>query len=312
MYKLAVGVATEQYATWASKIASDYLKGGISLFEGVKKVAVENGLNPEQTRRTAEAANIATYQQMLPDRAGGDVRFDPVRGADVVKDMNGPEKVSAISNLDYNSLPPSTPVKVADLNAFPQAYIQPELVKEAERREDIEAGYLSHKDVLDLVGKLETCEDELLCKQASEYSRVEAALCQLTENVRLSMMAGNDIDDIVKLSIAARPEHKDIVLDVFGHVISKLAAKGYVNIGGMAKIGVIVDPKLISSRLKELSPGVEVKVINGSHPIFKSLDTMCELDKDKKRNREGLRIVDEKLNKAKKVLINFGKGKKAA
>ena len=312
MNKLAAGVPSESYAQWGGEIATNYLKGGVSMHDGVKKVAQENSLNPEQIRRTAEAANIAAYQQSLPDRGGGDVRFDPVRGADVVRDLNGPEKVASISSVDYNSMPPTlTQVKVAELRAFPQAYIQDEMVKESERREDADAGYLSHGDVLALVGKLETCKDELMCKRATEYSRTEAALCRLTEDVRLSLMDGNDIDDIVKLSIAARPEHKELVTDVFGHVISKLAAKGYIKIGGHVKVGVLVDPKLISSKLKELSPGVEVKVINGSHPIFKSLDMCNDVRFDKKKNDEGLSIVDDKLKKAKKVLINFGK-KKAA
>ncbi len=56
----------QQIDVWA-KVASDrYVRGGVEMNETIKKIAEDNGLNPEFITRVCEAANLQTHGALLP------------------------------------------------------------------------------------------------------------------------------------------------------------------------------------------------------------------------------------------------------
>lgn len=60
-------------------LSSEFLEEGVSLTEGLQKVASESGLNNNQVQRVAESANVETYLSLLKTNNGGYIDFDLAR-----------------------------------------------------------------------------------------------------------------------------------------------------------------------------------------------------------------------------------------
>jgi len=58
------------------RISKDYIQKHISLNEGLKKVASEQGLNKQQVRRVAESANVSTYLALIKTAEDKYLKFD--------------------------------------------------------------------------------------------------------------------------------------------------------------------------------------------------------------------------------------------
>jgi len=294
----------DQIRTWADKIAKDHAAKKASLHAGTVKVAVEEGLNPEQAMRLAEASNIAAYQLDLPNRGDGDIRFEKVDPKAVVKELNAPRQITDPSPADYHQMPPKASHDVSHLRSIPQNVLDEDslLIKQAEAYR-----YPATIDKLEaLMSKLSTIRDQLICNNAGMSVLELMERSKFAEIVRQQALEDGDTDEIVKCAFAGRPNDKDLLCDLFGESISKLAFKGYLP--GI-KVGTVLPPEAISKKLKEYSPKVKVELINGSHPLFKSIDTLANMARDKAKNEAGERIVDEKLKKIKKVLIDIAQGR---
>lgn len=58
------------------QVSDKFVSGGVTLNDGLKKVASENGLNREQIQRVAEAANTETYLELIKTSKDNYVNFD--------------------------------------------------------------------------------------------------------------------------------------------------------------------------------------------------------------------------------------------
>ena len=82
-------------------ISRDYVSENVSLNDGLKKVASENGLNKEQLQRVAETANTETYLELFKTAKDNYVDFDLADFKSVYNNIEQPlDKTASPFNLD--------------------------------------------------------------------------------------------------------------------------------------------------------------------------------------------------------------------
>lgn len=322
-------IAADQFASWGRKLASDYAacaRAGkpMSLTEGVKKIAVDNGLLPEQVRRVAEAANVATFQEMLPDRGTGDVRFDPANADEIIKSANlGPTKM-AVDLSDYYGPPkprPSDFRKVAEANFGPHLGA---VVSDLEKRASQEAVLaldeadrpLTAQTLPAFIRKLAAAKHELELERMDIARLTKEALDTFKEIVRQMVTEGYAIEDLYKAAQMTRPDARQYWNEIFGHIISDLDHRGYFGTKkasvdpktGAVKIAEPVDPSLISERLDSLMPDGTDCVVSSSHMMTKQVNVLGDLWQNYQKNKMGLPILTDRLERAKSLSTSIGSG----
>ena len=101
-------VTPGQIITWARDVAGGFLQRDVPLFDGVKKVAMDNGLNHEQISRVCEAANHAVFNSTFKTNPNRLFEFPVVKGEEVIEALSMPtSKTASINTRDYDQPPPS-------------------------------------------------------------------------------------------------------------------------------------------------------------------------------------------------------------
>jgi hypothetical protein len=296
-----------QVASWAKKIAGEFIAGGDdNLQDRVLRLVRAEGLNPEQSRRVSEATNIATYNAKLPDRGSEeDVRFDLADPKGVVDAMNAPETVSEDNPADYQGAPPVQKAAASSISAVPSRFIESEMSKMAMEKTAAGKPHVNLASLQDAVGKLKFAAENYRLQQV-EFGRLERQeRAKLAEIVRQLSFTYKP-EELYKAAVAMRPNQKEKIAEFFGEIFSDLAKRGYIKIGSHMKVGRALPAEMISKKLKEMSPGVEVEVINGVNPVFLSIDTLTDIQESKEKAEAGEGIAKDRLAKAKRVITDIG------
>lgn len=90
------------YEKLAQEVLDGFLEGGTPLVNGVAKVAMDAGLNPEQIRNLVQLANTMTHLALFDRKADGDknVEFDPADPTTVLKKVYSDGEVPDTPSAD--------------------------------------------------------------------------------------------------------------------------------------------------------------------------------------------------------------------
>lgn len=287
----------------AEKIARDHKAGKLaSLHAGTVKTAIDEALNPEQGDRLSEAVNHANYQLALPERGDGDIRFDKVDPKAVRRELNAPKLIVDPKPIDYTQPPPKVAMDITKMSAIPQEILDTEAMMDKVAADTGLPPGVTPDKIRHLMGKLATVKEEYSVESAGLSVKLAVEVSNFTEIVRQYIMAGETPEEILKTAFDGRPLHHDLLCDLFGETLSKLGARGYIP---GVKMGTALPPEAISKRLQEFSPKIEVRLINGSHPLLKAVDTIAGAKERKELAERSKALADDKVGKLKKVLIQI-------
>lgn len=136
-------VTPGQILEWGKQVANGLLNDGISLFDGTKKIAMDNGLNEHQINRVAEASNQSVFKSAFHTNPNKLFEFPVVKGEEVIQALSMPTtKTASIDDSDYSQPPPTVKLamdydEVFD-RIFPKtASEKPSLRQEYEEKEEI-------------------------------------------------------------------------------------------------------------------------------------------------------------------------------
>lgn len=305
------GLDASQFAVWGTKLADDYTKNAIDLTENLFKVATENGLNPDQIRRVAEAANVRTYNDMMPSRQrDGEPRFKQACADTVIRRLNGPTKVAA-DTTDYDAPPKKTMSKVASIDRILADYLEdkPEVVKSLEKRAAYEEARkvpvderpMESWEAYPLIRKLEKAAAELGFERQGLEEMGKVARERFNALVRrLVNDEGYRIEDLYKAATIARPDQRKALRVLFSEAIAKMAAKGEA---GLPKIAEPVAKSLISDRLDEMLPNaLNMVMIDGNHPLVTNLNEIFDVYKKVQENSRGQELLEGKMGRARAMV----------
>lgn len=300
-------VQADNYPRWAGDIAREHLKTGAALNGLAVKLARSEQLNPEQTRRLGEATNVAVYQQLLPNRDGGDVRYEKCDPGAVVDELASPTKEAAddLDISDYHLAPPRRTPDVSQMSAIPAEYL------ETEKRASTDAAVLEKSlnrfEVQQLIQKM-AAADELLRYERTDLDRLTLQeRAHFTDVVRDLVAGGAELSDLLKMSMAARPDQKEALADLFSETIAKLAKKGYLKVGGVEKCAS-VDIEALRKELASALPGLVdgPVVVHRRHPMLLAIDTVTANDKKKQENDRARELLAPQMRQARRVLVSLG------
>ena len=115
-------VTPGQIITWARDVATGFIEKDVPLFDGVKKVAMDNGLNQEQISRVCEATNHAVFNTTFKTNPNRLFEFPVVKGEEVIDALSMPSsKTASINSRDYDQPPPS-PLTMSCDEVFDQIF----------------------------------------------------------------------------------------------------------------------------------------------------------------------------------------------
>jgi hypothetical protein len=95
--------------TWSKAVAKEYLTTGKPMNESIEKLASDQGLNKDQVSRVVEAANTEVYVQMFNQTPDKYVQYAPADTEKIAEKLFGTEKVSEVSDSDYQEPPTNIP-----------------------------------------------------------------------------------------------------------------------------------------------------------------------------------------------------------
>ena len=322
-------ITEAQVVTWGEKVGQEHLAGQGSINDLAAKHAVDEGLNFDQGRRVTEAANHFVYNQKMGSREPGeDIRFelgDPDAVVSTMKEAGVKQASVGPSIYDpalYEFVPDQPAPDVSKLSSVPEAYRPPPREKVAVDISKLSAvppeeGEIDTTPLMDQplsVRELKEFNESMkIAEQNHRFDRIELERLERSERAKIGEIvrqfaaAGHDPLDLYKAAVLARPDQKEAIADLFGEIFSSLAKKGYVPVGGVCKIGAALPASMVSSKLKELSPEIDVEIINGAHPIFISIDTLGSIQEDKKKAERGEFTARERFARSKKVLTDIAR-----
>lgn len=202
------------------RISKDYIQKNISLNEGLKKVASENGLNKQQLRRVAESANINTYLSLIKTSEDKYLKFDladaELTHGEIVKE--GKENVPLNEySLDESSL---------DVSDIFELYKKAEVSLNSEEEINNLIKYRNsirtqngefYKKSSYLQGVVEYLNDNFISTQGSFVSNIE----DLEQIVKQAVLEGTTFTDISNVIKSAAECTGETITDLFKTKLSK-------------------------------------------------------------------------------------------
>ena len=301
-------IQSDNYPRWAGSLAQEHLKTGTALNGLVGKLARAEQLNPEQTRRLGEATNVAVYQHLLPDREGGDVRYERCDPGTVVDELAAvpPSKEAGDLDIsDYLIAPPKAAHDLSQMSAIPACFL------ESEKRASAEAASIEQRmscfETRQLLAKLAAADEELKFERADLDRLTLSERSRFTDVVRDLVAGGAELADLLKAAMVARSDQKDALADLFAETIAKLAAKGYLKVGGVEKCAA-VDIEALRKELAAALPGLVTGplVVHRRHPLLLAIDTITAANRKKQENDRARELLGQEMRQAKRVLVSLG------
>ena len=274
------GFGSEQFEVWGVQATDDFIKQGVSLNDSIKKLAVDNSLNPKQIARIVEVANNAAFLALYKTAEDKTAEFPLADTKEIVKSLNiKTETENPDIPAQFLNPPPSSHTKIA-CKTFDDFLTIEGMPKEA--TEAINGKEKILNEIRSLRESIETSRDSYI-SSLFKLDNLRKEASKMIQNLILDKRAS--APDLVDAMSEIIPEQKatgmSLLQDVVDHLKKTAAAT--------------------SEALFDRHEGV--KVVNGSHPLFGLIKT---IDMEENKGSKSLvvgEMAEEKIRELKKSLI---------
>lgn len=284
------------------KASSMFSEGGVSLNDGIKKLAAENpGLNDEHIRRIVEFANTTTFQHLFEKEADKNIHF-PVADPGVIirdlKDGGSPAhdgKSIGGSKSDYLSAPPKGG-DTGDAQLSEMFGGKPDVgglnkLASAEP-ESIHSGHANPiDDIYDTHVAMRSTRDELGIQNDSTFILFKEAQEDFYKVAKGEVMSYDGAGLSGVISAVTYIAGKEKAAAAIPGVVSRLLEDG-------------LSPEFLSGSLAKTAGDV----INPAHPLVTSWHHMAKLAEERVILEESISEVDAGLQKTAAALKQAGLG----
>ena len=280
-------VASDRLDLIAKTAARRYLHEGEPLNGSIKKLAIENDLNPNQIERVCEMANIATHQGLWAKTAQKEsVAFDLADAKTIVRVSGNGTNVGApmsspCSDVDYMGPPKGIPSPGPSLSSLMGS--DPDAVHNGM------GGEPERKRIIIVIQKhaaaKKLLQDQLVFKGMELESIEKRAYGAIKQHV----LGGGSIAEIYQAAVGAGfgkiaeeylPQFEDkLIEEAHGETHRRLVKEA---------IGRAPED-LVSSDLGNMT------IINGAHPVMISLDTIQRKTGEIKNGLHNLLRIDDEI-----------------
>lgn len=289
-------VSPISYVEWGHQVSKSYLEDGVSMNDGIAKIADQNDLLPAQIQRVCEIANHRTYQQLYKSSEDKTFNFDLAEPGKII-DALETEQVKV--SHDYFGLPKATGSvdvnQIFNVNRISNAPDVDERVKRAEAA----------------IEKLAAAREEANRRLIVVRQEIVDCEQEFYKMAKQMVINGTPLEDI--WGAARELGNEEQMVDIFVKTAQKMADEGLFGAKLqylMKKKAEAVDPNLISDKLKSLSKPVGVQVVNGRHPIVMALNTLAGKKKDEQKLYSVVYTIDEKDKYVKSRIKDLNSSRK--
>lgn len=272
-----VNMNPSRFSVFAAQAAKDYLEKEALLNDSIKKIASDNGLNPEQIKRVCEKANIYVFENMYKGSEDKTFNFPLADATKITAGLqNKPKEIVKKASLDYTEIfdPESLIEKKAEKIEIRKDHTK-RLINKIAGEYDIEAP-LNKKRTQIALGRLKVAEEELRAQAQKLEWKYTNAHKTIHDSLKQHILHGEEpsyIEPIVK------------------HAINSPIAKKILN-----EEEIQLKKSNILKKAQSLTGGEIVrKTINFTHPFFEAFRTIEKAAQD-------LKINIEKQGKIKKMI----------
>lgn len=309
-----------RFTEFAQTASVYFLQNGVSLNEGIQKVAQENALTPAQIMQVCQQANVITYESIF--KTADDKTFEfPVADSKAVIEAMKVQPSQTESLIDYLTDPPQPKIakSVDDYNrAFGVEEISNEpavleKVAQAKKLQDnMDAAQIEvQRQIQDNQLAIENSREKLahevrqliLDSDSSNVGSYQDILNAIaygisTDNVKTAMR------EIIKIG-------DDLVQQGIFGAKAKRANELSVYLPPIVKEAEAVQDDLISSTQYTGTPGPmsDVRIVNGNHPLIMEVNTLVNQVSEDDRLKTGLSLLEDKANYVVKKISDINTSK---
>lgn len=274
------------FKEWAGEVANDYLKGGITPNTTIEKIAKLEELKPFEIETLAAESNKMIHQVKF---ASADVKYHaanfPLADAkEIVKNLQNHEEIKVAHFV--------APEKI---DMGPDAYemfgVQPEEMdktasvkheaKNAAEKTELLMSKLADEKI-DLASQLETAQHTFI-KQARQY-------CLQADNSSERMKVIGLLDHFTK---CAESKQGKQLLNKLAHVLAK---EGKLEFRHQKIASEYFEKEADCKAPQELiSENLDAQIVNGSHPLYITLQTVDNVASQFQRCEERHGLVEDRL-----------------
>jgi len=285
-----------QFVEWGHIVSKDFIENGMSMNTSILKLAEVNDLMPTQIQRVCEVANHSTYAQLFKSAQDKTFTFEVADPNKIVSalDSDQHEKVAS----DYFTAPKKSTIDVNKIFGVSEIGNVPE----------VEEGI---KIANQVIQKIESAKEEISSRQVMLNHKIEAENENFYKLAKEMVLTGATLDDLWTATRNLGDENR--IALIFVKTAERMVNEGVLGAKLqylMKKHGEAVDEALISPKLKNMSEPIGVQVINGSHPIVVSLNTLANYQADYESNNRAGKTLDEKLVYVRNRIGDLNKSKK--
>lgn len=273
-----------QFETWGVQAADDFLKLGTPLNTVIKKIAVDNSLNPRQISRVVEVANNAANLALFKTAKDKTYEFDLADTKKIVTELNiKSERENPDIPPVYIAGPPEIKVACKTFSDF------------------ISMGSMGKQASIAPPLRVKDKKGEILDKIAQERSTYEKSRVEYTHAIfaleALRKEAHRTLETMLITKKASVPE----LVESFAQVIPECKSTG------MQVLQEVIDrikktAAVVSDSLFERHPGV--RVVNGSHPVFGLIKQIYDEENRGAQSLVASEMCQENIRDLKKCLVS--------
>lgn len=280
------GLQVSDYERMSDTVVNDFLKEDVNLNDGILKVAQERDLNPEQVKRLVEMSNTKTFLKKFSEKDDGDknVNFD-------VADSN-----KILKAFYSDDAPKSIKITKVTISRVPGNDLEldfPDMMRSI--RENIPEPVKEEKEEKAASEKIDTTEEVKITKKAKYKTtlRLRKIAEELLNRVYESEYSYNDERDKLASEFCKLygPDYREFEKDAILHYGTEDIYAKYA-LEDIRKC-IRWDKPMYSASKNELLQ----KVAGFETPELETFKKMCELKKVQQKYAEGLKVVNQKLEK---------------
>jgi hypothetical protein len=264
---------TENCRVWAREASDAFVANNVPLGDTIASIAKKNHLNPNQMQRVIELTNSITHARLFKSEKDKTFTFKLAKLDEVLEKAKGDTVKEAQTYV-----------------AMPEIKRNVDSEKIAEMFGNPEISPKKGKDYTNLLEKMACASKEL--NNALIMADVNAVqyLKDVKTVVKQLLLDNYSFDDLFATMIAAMPEKKSELLTLFTDISKELQEEG-------VKLAHAVDPELISKLLNSQN----VKVINGQHPLYLTVNNHFEALDEAKNISSSIHWLGKKIDELKKA-----------
>jgi len=278
------------FTEWGNQASRDFVEHQTPLNESISKIANDNSLSPMQIQRVVEQANLFTNNSLTKTSEDRTFKFELADVSKIVGDLNRPEIIKVSS--DYNAAP-----DFHESHDFMKEFGIASVSNAPSVAEEI-SNYRAAGE------KLAYVKEEMEMRKLNATEAVYEARDTLYKIAKQLVMNGADIGDIYRGALEITKEAKDkaVVKTAFEDVTKALIITETYGAVDRTKLAEAVQEDLISDKLdtkEDDAAAGKVQVVNGSHPVFTTVNTLVSQVSAEDAMKQGLQILEDKINYVK-------------